>query len=150
MTIPVPIDALAAVLRDFDHAYLITQRGLDEYAKVLTVDPFMRGDELVIATERDSVRGHVASDDRVTLIWPPTKHHGHSLIVDGRGSLAAGEIRIAIHHAILHRPGAPMGRIGSSPADQGACSAMTTWVLPRSPIPHEAFSTSAPSLGAIE
>lgn len=106
MTIPVPIDALAAVLRDFDHAYLITQRGVAEYAKVLTVDPFMRGDELVIATERNSVRSNVASDDRVTLIWPPRTHHGHSLIMDGRGSLAVDEIRIAIDHAILHRPSA--------------------------------------------
>ena len=106
MTIPVPIDALAAVLRDFDHAYLITQRGAEEYATVLTVDPFMRGDELIITTERDSVRANVASDDRVTLIWPPTTRHGHSLIMDGRGSLAVDEIRIAIDHATLHRPSA--------------------------------------------
>ena len=108
MTIPAPIDALAAVLREFDHAYLITQPGAEEYAKVLTVDPFMRGDELVIATEHNSVRSNVASDDRVTLIWPPRADVQCQL-----GSAVPGTIEC---HSMVSATGWPALAVGSGAA----------------------------------
>lgn len=104
MTIPVPFEQLASTLTAFDHAYLITMRGQDEFAKILTVDPFVRGDRLIVATERDSVRSNVAADQRVTLIWPNREYHGFSLIVDGLGTVVDGEIVIDVDHGMLHRP----------------------------------------------
>lgn len=104
MTIPVQIDQLAATLTVFDHAYLVTQRGSDEFAKIMTVDPVMQDDRLLIEAARESVRANVAADSRVTLIWPPRQFHGFSLIVDGWGTIAGDAIEIEIHHGMLHRP----------------------------------------------
>lgn len=104
MTIPVPFDQLEATLTEFDHAYLITLRADGGFVKILTVDPFVRDDRLVVAPVRESVRANVAGDSRVTLVWPPRRFHGFSLIADGTGSLTDESIEIEVDHAMLHRP----------------------------------------------
>lgn len=104
MTIPVTLDQLASTLTAFDHAYVITLRGADEFVKVVTVDPVVRDDRLVITTGHRSILANVEADPRVTLVWPPREYHGFSLIVDGHGSVAGDELVVAIDHGILHRP----------------------------------------------
>lgn len=103
MTIPVSFDQLAATLTVFDHAYLVTLRPAGEFVKILTVDPFVRSERLIVPG-RQSVLDNVASDSRVTLIWPPRDHHGFSLIVDGLGAVEGDEIVVSVDHGMLHRP----------------------------------------------
>lgn len=104
MTIPVSLDQLAPTLTAFDHAYVITLRGADEFVKIVTVDPFVRDDRLVITTGHRSIFDYVTADPRVTVVWPPREHHGFSLIVDGQGSVVGDELVVEIDHGILHRP----------------------------------------------
>jgi hypothetical protein len=46
----------------------------------------------------------VAQHPDVTLVWPPSKPGGYTLIVDGRGELEGDALTIVPDRAVLHRP----------------------------------------------
>lgn len=52
-----------------------------------------------------TARGNISNRPAVTLLWPATNSHSHSLIVDGEGRLDGEEhVIITATSAILHRP----------------------------------------------
>lgn len=103
MTIPIAAADVAATVQNFDAAILVatTPGG---WPKVLTVDPHVEGEVVVIPAPQPSALSYVAREPRVTLVWPTRQHHGFSLIVDGMGTVAGQDVRVAIDHAVLHRP----------------------------------------------
>lgn len=105
MSIPVPVDRLEQTLRRFGSATLVASRPAD-WPRVVTVDPVVDGETLVVPTPFDSARKVAAEHPLVTLVWAPLEHHGYSLIVDGTATVAGTDIRVAVEHAILHRPSA--------------------------------------------
>ncbi len=102
MTIPVAASELHAVLGRFASAALITHS--EPYVKVLTCDPTMDGDDVVVTPVRESTVRNVHADSHVTLIWQQHVHHGWTLIVDGVGQVEGERLRVAVASAMLHRP----------------------------------------------
>lgn len=109
MTIPVPEEALAAVLTRFGSAVMVTPRA-GSWSRVLTVDARVEstaaGVEVVLVSPHPAGLRRVAGGPLVTLVWPPLVHHGYSLVVDGWGRVDGDDIRVRLDHAVLHRPGA--------------------------------------------
>lgn len=103
MTIPVSVAQLPGVLGRFGHAYLLTLRP-NGSVKVHTVDPAFKEGRLVVACEHRSALENARREPRVTLVWPPTVHHSHSLIVDGRATVSGEQLAVEIDSAMLHRP----------------------------------------------
>lgn len=105
MTIPVEFDELAKTLESFDHAYLLTVSD-EGIIKVNAVDPVVTADAVVVEAAGMQARLNVAGNPVVTLVWPPTVRHGHTLIVDGTAVVEGGNIVIHQTSGLLHRPGA--------------------------------------------
>lgn len=103
MTIPIPLDRLAGTIEHFGSAVLVTLRR-DTWPRVLTVDPYVDGDLVVVPSPNPSGLKHVAENPLVTLYWPSPEHHGHTLIVDGVATVSGKDVHIAPDHAVLHRP----------------------------------------------
>lgn len=100
MTIPVSLAELPATLEQFASAVLITPRD-GTWAHILTVDPVLDGDSFVVALPQPRTP---AAGVPLTLIWTPTVRHGFTLVVDGLATYTDGQARLAIDHAMLHRP----------------------------------------------
>lgn len=127
MSVPVPLDQLAAVLaRRSNVAYLLTVSDDGRTHCVASAVEWL-GDELVVPAGGTSVRnagarGHVVllSPPPAGLAAPGPDDDGYSLIVDAEvtatssGEGAAGStVRARPIHAVLHRPAvAPDGRRG--------------------------------------
>lgn len=105
MTIPVPLDRLERTLRRFGSATLIASRPGD-WPRVVTVDPVVEGEDLLVPTPYENARAAVAAYPRVTLVWAPPQRHGFALIVDGTATVTGSDVRVVVDHAILHRPAA--------------------------------------------
>lgn len=109
VSIPVPDEALIAVLARFGPAIMVTPRA-GGWSRVLTVDARAEstdgGVELVVEAPHPAGLRRIAESPLVTLVWPAPVHHGHSLVVDGWGRVEGRDIRVRIDHAVLHRPGA--------------------------------------------
>jgi hypothetical protein len=105
MTIPVEFAQLAKTLESFDHAYLLTVSA-DGIVKVNAVDPVLTADAVVIEAAGLQARLNAEHNPAVTLVWPPTVRHGHTLIVDGTAVVADTSIVIHQTSGLLHRPGA--------------------------------------------
>ncbi len=105
MTIPIPLDRLSETLVHFGSAVLVTLRE-DTWPRVLTVDPYVDGDQVVVPSPNPSGLTHVAANPLVTLYWPSSEPHGYTLIVDGVATVAGKDLHIAPDHAVLHRPSA--------------------------------------------
>ena len=105
MTIPVEFGQLAKTLESFDHAYLLTVSA-EGLVKVNAVDPVVTADAVVVEAAGMQARLNVAGNPVMTLVWPPTIRHGHTLIVDGTASVVDRSIVIHQTSGLLHRPGA--------------------------------------------
>ncbi|EJZ87472.1 hypothetical protein QP400_09460 [Winkia sp. UMB3158] len=103
MSIPVPFTSLAQVLKNYNSATLITLRE-GGFAKVMTVDPILKGGKILVANPRQSIKQNVAANNHVTLLWQPLQRHGWTLIVDGYGTIVADLLEIQMHSGMLHRP----------------------------------------------
>lgn len=109
MTIPVSVDQLAQVLGRFGPGYLLTLQGPDvdgPAVKVHAVDPIFDGGHLVVPCGHHSALENAGRDPRITIVWPPLVHHGHSLIVDGHAAVCQDRLVVDVLGAILHRPSA--------------------------------------------
>ncbi len=105
MSIPVTVDRLAEVLEGFGPGYLMTASG-DGRVKVVTVEPAVVGAQLVVGGPGRGSLANVAGNPQVTLAFPPTAHHGFTLLVDGTAEVAGDDVRVVPSGAVLHRPAA--------------------------------------------
>ncbi|MGV9797794.1 pyridoxamine 5'-phosphate oxidase family protein [Mycobacterium sp. NPDC003449] len=105
MSVKVDLNQLADKLTDYTFAYLVTVD--DNYhAHTVAVEPRLVGGVIDIGPIGGQTRRNLAAHDGVTLVWPPRKAGGHSLIVDGRGQPAATDDdtpQIVPSRAVLHR-----------------------------------------------
>jgi hypothetical protein len=115
MSIVVTPEELGSALADFSFAYLLTV-GDDLRARVVAVNVDLVDGTLVVTDTGRGARASVSARPAVTLVWPPTRPGGMSLILDGEASLLDDEaIAVPAGRAILHRP-AP-DRTAAAPAD---------------------------------
>lgn len=104
MSIPVPLDELAATLERFAAGYLLTVSA-DSRAHPVAVRPAVRDGllELPGGLGRRSRENALARPD-VTLLWPPVADDGYTLIVDGRAEPRGDDVVVRPATAVLHRP----------------------------------------------
>lgn len=114
MSTHVDVEALAEQLAEFSFAYLMTV-GDDERVHTSAVSPVLVEGGLVIEGPSTSVRSNSLARPAISLVWPPKRDDGFSLIVDGNASTTGDTLRITPARAVLHRP-APR----PSPATDGS------------------------------
>lgn len=103
MSIPVSFDQLADLFTHYPCATLITLRE-GTFVKIMTVDPVLRANRIVVPDARKSVLLNAAADPHVTLILQPAQPHGWTLIVDGLGKVVLDNLEIEMVSGMLHRP----------------------------------------------
>lgn len=76
------------------------------HAAHLTFDVAAAGGQVELRTTAGrTARGNIENRPAVTLLWPASDAHSHSLIVDGEGRIDGDEhIIVTATSAILHRP----------------------------------------------
>lgn len=103
MSIAVDLEGLAAAVADYGSAHLLSTDG----TKVRTVCADVTLTDGVFRAPRSkSTAKNVAANPVVTLLFPPTVHHGYSLIVDGTAQVTGEELLVTPTNAVLHRPAA--------------------------------------------
>ena len=107
----VDFERLAAAMRDYSFAYLLT---VDDAYRVhtVTVKPELYDHILDVGLIGGRTRTNLASRNSATVLWPPSQPDDYSLIVDGRVEIASSSdqvIRLTIvpTRALLHRNAAP-------------------------------------------
>lgn len=102
MSIPVPVGDLEAALGDFGSGYLLTTT--EGRVKVVTVDPAYGDGGLRVAGPGGGTLANLAANPTVTVVFPPLRPHGHSLIVDGTARADGEDVLVDPVSAVLHRP----------------------------------------------
>ncbi|MBP6995064.1 MAG: pyridoxamine 5'-phosphate oxidase family protein [Phycicoccus sp.] len=102
MSIPVDVAELERTLGDFGAGYLLTASP-EGQVKAVTVEPVVTGGTLVVPRSRGSA-ANLASNPRVTVIFPPRVARGYTLIIDGSATVGDDEIVVTAATAVLHRP----------------------------------------------
>ena len=117
MSVKVDLDQLAGALADFTFAYLVT---VDDghHAHTVAVEPVLADGILDVGPVGGHTRKNLALHGDVTLVWPPSRPGGYTLIVDGRSQLTDADTALTIvpSRAVLHRRAAP-----DSPAAASGC-----------------------------
>ncbi|WP_148043277.1 pyridoxamine 5'-phosphate oxidase family protein [Flexivirga caeni] len=114
MSIAVDPDALAETVAGFGSAHVLSTDG----TKVRTVCADVTLAEGVFHVPRSRHTAlNVESHPAITLLFPPTEHHGYSLIVDGDAQDTGTELLLAPTSAVLHRPAAH----ADGPVAPGGC-----------------------------
>ncbi len=115
MSVKVDLDQLADALTDFAFAYLITV-GDDYRAHTVAVQPAFVDGVLDVGAIGNTTRTNAGQHGDVTLVWPPARPGGYTLIVDGHGQPADDTLRVVPSRAVLHRPAT-----ADSPATATGC-----------------------------
>ncbi|QZY28553.1 pyridoxamine 5'-phosphate oxidase family protein [Nocardioides coralli] len=102
MSIPVEVARLGEALAGRGSGYLLTCSA-DGAVKAVTVEPSLVDGVLRCPPSRGSA-ANLAVNPRATLLFPPSEHHGHTLLVDGTGAVEDEGIVVAPESAVLHRP----------------------------------------------
>lgn len=105
MSIPVEIGDLARARAGFGAGYLLTTSG-DGRVKVVTVEPDVVDDVVLVAGPGGGTTRNVTANPQVTVLFPPPEPRGYSLIVDGSAEVVGGDVRVSPTGAVLHRPAA--------------------------------------------
>lgn len=107
MSIPVPLDDLAARLVDFPWGYLVTVRD-DGRAQSLAVPTAMVDGALVTTVGRRTAENAVARPG-VTMMFPGASGTEYSLIIDGDARVDGDLVAITPTWAVMHRPALATG-----------------------------------------
>jgi hypothetical protein len=116
VSIKVDLAELGAALAEHDFAYLLSPGR--ERTHVLAVVPRLADGALVVDSPGRSAVTLAAEHPAVTLVFPPRRAGGYSLIVDGNASAvvpgeagstgaATAVLSVTPGHAVLHRPATP-------------------------------------------
>jgi hypothetical protein len=106
----VDFDRLGAALPDYPFAYLVT---VDDSYRVhtVTVEPELRERVLDVGLIGSKTLKNIETRSDVTLLWPPSKPGGYSLIIDGLGEVSeSAHLHVVPTRALLHRNAAPDAR----------------------------------------
>ena len=103
MSIAVDIADLAKALEDFDAGYLLTVSEA-RTAKVVTVEPTETDGMLLVSGPGRGTLANLGANPAVTLVFPPRRPRGFTLLVDGTGEVAGEDVRVTPTGAVLHRP----------------------------------------------
>jgi hypothetical protein len=103
MSIPVDVADLAKALEDFGAGYLLTTSA-EGTVKVVTVEPAVVGDVVVVEAPGGGTVRNLAGRAAVTLVFPPREPKGFTLLVDGTGAVEGDDVRVTPTGAVLHRP----------------------------------------------
>lgn len=102
MSVKVDLEQLADALGDYTFAYLVTV-GDDYRAHTVAAEPLFADGVFDVGPVGGKTSSNLSAHPDVTLVWPPGRPGGYSLIVDGR----ADGSRIEPLRAVLHRKAAP-------------------------------------------
>ncbi|MEO6998648.1 MAG: pyridoxamine 5'-phosphate oxidase family protein [Terracoccus sp.] len=105
MSINVPLAELSQAIEAHPFAYLLTVSE-GERVHAVAVDAVVDGDRLRVP--QLGRRSLTNSEQRasVTLLWPPARTGGYSLIVDGTAELSGDGVLVSPSRAVLHRAAA--------------------------------------------
>jgi hypothetical protein len=114
MSVKVELGELGATLADFDVAYLVTVSD-EARSHVLSVWPELVDGGIVVDGVGRHTQANAAARPDVTLVFPPRRAGGYTLLVDGTASVDGSDVTVVPVKAILHRPAAgPDGRRAGS------------------------------------
>lgn len=116
MSIPVPVEGLAAAMVERPYAYLLTVSD-DGRPHAVAVVPVLADGVLRAEVGRRTAANAASRPNGVSLVWPPAEVGGYSLIVDGTAEVHGGAVGVRPTKAVLHRP-APAD---AGPADPASC-----------------------------
>jgi hypothetical protein len=102
MTVKVDLDKLADALADYSFGYLITV-GDDFRAHTVAVSPAYADGVFDVGAVGKHTRTNAAQHEDITLVWPPRRDGGYTLIVDGRARLRDDALEVEPIKAVLHR-----------------------------------------------
>lgn len=110
---------LAEVVAGHRSAYLVTV-GEDARPHVVAVSPRVTADTVVVDEVGRHSRRNMTARPAVTLLWPPERPDGYSLVVDGTATVTDGTtVVLQPTRAVQHRPHErPAG--GTSPTGCGS------------------------------
>ena len=103
MSIVVDLDRLGEQLREHGPGYLLSA-GPDGRVKAVTVEPVLEDDVLRVPGGSRGTARNLEHTDKVTVLFPPPRPRGYSLIVDGTAVATADGFDVTPEHAVLHRP----------------------------------------------
>ena len=103
MSVKVDLEELAATMRDYRFAYLLTVTD-DQRSHAVAVTPVGDGEGLRVDGLGNRTRANLAARPAVTLLFPPREAGGYSLIVDGTAAGGGDGCSVVPSHAVLHRP----------------------------------------------
>jgi hypothetical protein len=103
MSVKVDLEELAATMRDYRFAYLLTVTD-DQRSHAVAVTPVGDGEGLRVDGLGDRTRANLSVRPAVTLLFPPVEPGGYSLIVDGTATVGGDGCSVVPSHAVLHRP----------------------------------------------
>ena len=87
-------------------AYVISTR--DDNAHVIAVVVDVSGAEVDCGRVGRSTKANIASNSKVTLVWPPVigsnEFDEYTLIADGQAVIQGDKVIVTVSGAILHRP----------------------------------------------
>ena len=104
MSIPVELEQLATTLRDFGAGYLLTSDA--GRVKAVTVDPTTYADGVLDLPGSKGSAANLVKNPAATLLFPPQRPRGYTLLVDGTAEGDSQAIRFTPATAVLHRPAA--------------------------------------------
>ncbi len=128
MSIPVDVADLNTALADFGAGYLLTV-GDGGRVKAVTVEPRMVDGRMVVSGPGRGSVANVGSGAPVTVLFPPLRQRGYTLLVDGEASVAGKDVVVVPTGAVLHRPAAHSDGPGPPASASGCghdCAPVTT------------------------
>ncbi len=120
MSIKVEMGQLAETITQHDYAYLLSPGGARPH--VVQVSPVVEPTGLHLPTPGRSALRLASEHPAVTVLFPPRSPGGYSLIVDGVAEREGDNLRVAVDHAVLHRPAAPDSPASTTGCESDCCS----------------------------
>ena len=102
MSVKVDLDQLTEALADYTFAYLVTV-GDDYHAHTVAVEPQLGDGVIDVGPVGGSTRRNLTAHGNVTLVWPPSRRGGYTLIVDGHGQPADADAPLHIARSYTGR-----------------------------------------------
>lgn len=106
MSKQVDLADLADAVAEHPPGYLVTV-GADGRVKAVTVEPRVEDGVVVLDGPGKGSTANIAANPAVTLILPPARPKGFTLLVDGTAEVVGGpdgQARVTPATAVLHRP----------------------------------------------